>query len=413
MPSQPIGYRTVHGVAAAGSLEDRDEEALEKVANIALPQEQHTRQKRDERRKPKYDQWRASNFRPGTHLNPVAAPAGGAVVPPQSLGEWFDSGFSEFVGSGSIFGNTPLPEGYEAVIGDTGMPLVFHRANNVQVWPIRLHLGTVQDARDSVTLYHYLGPKAMRGIAGLLTRGASALDIFDAIERDARSARRSKLSPPEPDPTEALADEVADAHVGGFTTFGFGSPSPAGFGSSGRARSGSGGGFAATVLEPAKFAQAQDLLFDRVGEEHWPPARWLDEAVERCVAIRVPVHVLSFEDIETRPDRFLVLGPRLRPFLEASKVVGAKAKTQCFAAVGDVQEAGRRMHLDRRQKNQEALMSEAGQKRRSCCLCLRRSGGQGAEVWTVPERRFDLARLREGAEQEAKRPHGSLELAPR
>mmetsp|Transcript_112941 Transcript_112941/g.364821 ORF Transcript_112941/g.364821 Transcript_112941/m.364821 type:complete len:262 (-) Transcript_112941:653-1438(-) len=192
MASQPIGYRTVHGVAAAGSLEDRDEEALEKVANIALPQEQRARQKRDERRKPKYDQWRASNFRPGTHLNPVAAPAGGAVVPPQSLGEWFDSGFSEFVGSGSIFGNTPLPEGYEAVIGDTAMPFVFHRANNV--WPIRLHLGTVQDARDSVTLYHYLGPKAMRGIAGLLTRGATCARLGATSSRP-RSTTRPRPSP--------------------------------------------------------------------------------------------------------------------------------------------------------------------------------------------------------------------------
>jgi len=276
------------------------------------------------------------------------------------------------------------------------------RRTKVQVWPIRIDLGAVAEERDFITLYYYTSPEGMHAIAGLLTRGANGLAVYDAIEQDSRSARQTKLDREREREQQYQethkADDSSEVDILEFN------------------------GFAATVLEPSKFERRRDVLFDRLGEDHWPPGSALLEAAGKCLPLRVPIHVLEIEDEHEpplRPDRVLVLGDRLRPFLEAGTSVLVRPPR--FAPCGEAP-----IHLLHHAHNHEHHghdgqhehhHHQAVHRRAQGWRCCRRRREQGAlagpEDWEVDVPKHDLASLRQELQREARRPNSSMVLAPR
>eukprot|EP00443_Scrippsiella_acuminata_P022945 CAMPEP_0115368404 /NCGR_PEP_ID=MMETSP0270-20121206/105801_1 /TAXON_ID=71861 /ORGANISM="Scrippsiella trochoidea, Strain CCMP3099" /LENGTH=413 /DNA_ID=CAMNT_0002791201 /DNA_START=46 /DNA_END=1288 /DNA_ORIENTATION=+ len=381
-----------------------DPEVAEKLANAALPEERRGVQKgHGNRRKPQYDQWRNQNFRPGTQITPVASAAvatGHAEAP--SLDAWLDrAGFHGFAGTGSIFGSIPVPKEYSSLVDDL-VYLGSSTATKVQVWPIRIDLGAVAEERDFITLYYYTSPEGMHAIAGLLTRGANGLAVYDAIEQDSRSARQTKLDREREREQQYQethkADDSSEVDILEFN------------------------GFAATVLEPSKFERRRDVLFDRLGEDHWPPGSALLEAAGKCLPLRVPIHVLEIEDEHEpplRPDRVLVLGDRLRPFLEAgTSVLGGRRdlhhvvklqSTSCTTrtTMSIMVTMGSMSTTTTRLSTGELKGGDvAGDGVSKAALA-------GPEDWEVDVPKHDLASLRQELQREARRPNSSMVLAPR
>jgi len=331
-------------------------------------------EKKAEQRRPGFEKWKETNFRIGAQMSSIAQVP--VEQPPDqqndiSLLRWFDVSLNNFSGIGSLFGSMALPTEYQSIEDDYSVPWIKHRRTGVLLWPVRIMLGIVSDPMDALTIFYYCSPSSMLNFTMLISKGADALALFDAVLIDATAARKCEANDP---------------------------------------RDHQGGGFPATVCEPAKYATRADVLFDRIGQTAWPPTSENKRDASRCLAFTVPVHSLVLETAE-RPDRVLVFGRRLRPMIQAS--VAWNAKPAYFRSIGfeDIVVSELPESTWELVDDCEAKIRK-GRKRIGLLACIFTEGGGGKakDIWEVDVPRRHLARIRYIAKEAAKRDNGSLVL---